>query len=173
MRIIDADALKKAYFNAINETSIGEVSIITLIDNAPTVLFPLTVKIKDNVSDEDIELLKRLMTDYKPQVLNLERPQGEYEYTEEDMKQAIKENFDLGYEMAKNKYERPKGEREFIEILAQNVPDDSCTYPEYRGKPYYSIHYKENGEEFVGFGTYNPEVLSRYLKEYFMKGGAE
>ena len=31
-------------------------------------------------------------------------------YTEEDMKRTIKENFDLGYEMAKNKYERPKGE---------------------------------------------------------------
>lgn len=37
-----------------------------------------------------------------------EKPQGEY--TEEDIKQAIKENFDIGYEMAKNKYERPKGE---------------------------------------------------------------
>ena len=36
-RLIDADELKKAYFNAINETSIGEVSIIALIDNAPTV----------------------------------------------------------------------------------------------------------------------------------------
>ena len=42
----------------------------------------------------------------------LERPQGEY--TEEDMKQAIKENFDLGYEMAKNKYERQKGK--WIEV---------------------------------------------------------
>ena len=69
-------------------------------------------------------------------------------------------------------YEEPQGEREFIEILAQNVPDNICTYPEYRGKPYYSIHYKENGEEFVGFGTYNPEVLSRYLRDYFIKGGA-
>lgn len=37
MRLIDADELKKAYFNAINETSIGEVSIIDIIDNAPTV----------------------------------------------------------------------------------------------------------------------------------------
>ena len=66
-----------------------------------------------------------------------------------------------------------RGEREFIEILAQNVPEDLCTYPEYKGKPYYSIHYKENGEEFVGFGTYNPEVLSRYLRDYFIKGDAE
>ena len=69
--------------------------------------------------------------------------------------------------------ETPKGEYEFIEILAQYVPDDICTYPEYKGKPYYSIHYKQNEEEFVGFGTYIPEVLSRYLKEYFMKGGAK
>ena len=36
MRPIDADALKNAYFNAINETSIGEVSIIDIIENAPT-----------------------------------------------------------------------------------------------------------------------------------------
>ena len=69
--------------------------------------------------------------------------------------------------------ERPKGEYEFIEILAQYVPDDICIYPEYKGKPYYSIHFKQKGEEFVGFGTYKPEVLSRYLKEYFIKGGAD
>ena len=31
-------------------------------------------------------------------------------FTEEDIKQTIKENFDIGYEMAKNKYETPKGE---------------------------------------------------------------
>ena len=35
--LISREALKKAYFNAINETSIGEVSIIDLIDNAPAV----------------------------------------------------------------------------------------------------------------------------------------
>lgn len=74
---------------------------------------------------------------------------------------------------AKGKNERPQGECEFIEILARYVPDDICTYPEYKGKPYYSIHYKQNGEDFVGFGTYKLEVLSRYLKGYFMKGGAE
>lgn len=43
-----------------------------------------------------------------------------------------------------------------------------CTYPEYQGKPYFSIQYEENGEHIVGFGTYKPEVLTRYLKEYFM-----
>lgn len=38
--LISREALKKAYFNAINEISIGEVSIIELIDNAPTVEYP-------------------------------------------------------------------------------------------------------------------------------------
>lgn len=37
MRLIDADELKKAYFNAIEKSSIGEVSILDIIDNAPTV----------------------------------------------------------------------------------------------------------------------------------------
>lgn len=42
------------------------------------------------------------------------------------------------------------------------------TYPEYKGKPYFSIKYTKNGQEFIGYGTYKPEVLSEYLKEYFM-----
>ena len=41
-------------------------------------------------------------------------------------------------------------------------------YPEYIGKPYFSIKYTENGQEFIGYGTYKPEVLSEYLKEDFM-----
>jgi len=41
-------------------------------------------------------------------------------------------------------------------------------YLEYEGKPYFSIKYTENGQEFIGYGTYKPEVLSEYLKEYFM-----
>lgn len=49
-----------------------------------------------------------------------------------------------------------------VEYLSYN------TYPEYNGKPYFSIKYTENGEEFIGYGTYKPEVLSEYLKEYFM-----
>lgn len=92
-------------------------------------------------------------------------------YPFEQVQELVKLNQQFAQEIENLK--RPQGKREFIEILAQYVPDDICTYPEYKGKPYYSIHYKENGEEFVGFGTYNPEVLSRYLKEYFMKGDAE
>jgi hypothetical protein len=41
------------------------------------------------------------------------------------------------------------------------------TYPEYKGKPYFSIKYTENGQEFIGYGTYKLEGLSEYLKEYF------
>lgn len=43
-----------------------------------------------------------------------------------------------------------------------------CTYPEYEGKPYYGIKYLEDGETILGFGTYKPEVLSEYLRNYFM-----
>lgn len=56
--------------------------------------------------------------------------------------------------------------RKFFEI-AVNYPK-ICTYPEYEGKPYYSIIYEENGEMITGFGTYKPEVLSQYLREYFI-----
>lgn len=58
--------------------------------------------------------------------------------------------------------------REFIELIVEYPPEDICTYPEYKGKPYYSIKYRENGEGFIGYGTYSPKVLSRYMKEYFM-----
>lgn len=56
--------------------------------------------------------------------------------------------------------------RKFLGIVV-NYPK-VCTYPEYEGKPYYSIKYEENGEMIVGFGTYKPEVLSQYLREYFL-----
>ena len=57
--------------------------------------------------------------------------------------------------------------REFLGIVV--VYPHKSTYPEYEGKPYFAIKYLENGkDEIVGFGTYKPEVLSQYLKEYFM-----
>ena len=58
--------------------------------------------------------------------------------------------------------------RKFEGIEVTYPPEDICTYPEYKGKPYFGIRYKENGESIVGYGTYNPQVLSRYLKDYFM-----
>lgn len=62
--------------------------------------------------------------------------------------------------------ERTEPDRKFLEIIAEYPK--ICTYPEYKGKPYYSIKYEENGETIVGFGTYKPEVLSQYLREYFI-----
>ena len=56
----------------------------------------------------------------------------------------------------------------FIEIEVTYPSPDICCYPEYKGKPYFSIKYEEDGELYVGFGTYKPEVLSRYIKEYFI-----
>ena len=57
-------------------------------------------------------------------------------------------------------------ERIFQEIVVEYLSYN--TYPEYKGKPYFSIKYTENGQEFIGYGTYKPKVLSEYLKEYFM-----
>ena len=61
-----------------------------------------------------------------------------------------------------------KMNREFEELEVAYFPDELCIYPEYIGKPYFAIRYKENGNHFVGYGTYSPEVLSRYLRDYFM-----
>ena len=58
--------------------------------------------------------------------------------------------------------------REFEEIVVEYPLEDLCTYPEYKVKPYFSIKYKEGNEHFIGYGTYKPEVFSRYLRDYFM-----
>lgn len=69
----------------------------------------------------------------------------------------------------KNGTPLPKGHgRRFEEIVVRYLPDEICIYPEYRGKPYFSIQYEENGEHIIGFGTYKPEVLSSFLREYFI-----
>lgn len=60
------------------------------------------------------------------------------------------------------------GVREFEEIVVEYPPEDLCTYPEYKGKPYFSIKYKEENDYFIGYGTYNPKVFSRYLRDYFI-----
>lgn len=63
---------------------------------------------------------------------------------------------------------QPESTRTFVELVVRYPDPELCTYKEYKGKPYYSIKYIENGETYVGYGTYNPEVLSQYLKEYFI-----
>ena len=65
----------------------------------------------------------------------------------------------------------PSAQPEQHEIIFQEIvveyPSIS-TYPEYEGKPYFSIKYVEDGRGYIGYGTYNPEVLSEYMKEYFI-----
>lgn len=56
----------------------------------------------------------------------------------------------------------------FEEIVVEYPSPDVCTYPEYKGKPYFGIKYLENENHIIGYGTYNPKVLSDFLKEYFM-----
>lgn len=69
----------------------------------------------------------------------------------------------------KNGTPLPKGHgRKFEEIVVEYPPAELCPYPEYRGKPYFSIKYEENKEHIIGFGTYNQEVFSRYLRDYFI-----
>ena len=58
--------------------------------------------------------------------------------------------------------------RIFEEIVVEYPPADLCTYPEYKGKPYFSIKYEENGKHFIGFGTYKLEIFSQFLREYFI-----
>lgn len=56
--------------------------------------------------------------------------------------------------------------RIFQEIVVE-YPSISI-YPEYKGKSYFSIKYVEDGQGYIGYGTYKPEVLSEYMKKYFI-----
>ena len=98
-----------------------------------------------SISKEDYEKIKILeqnTTDYKTTI---------------KIYQAIKDGIPLSEHGIK-----------FEEIVVSYPPTEICTYPEYKGKPYFQIKYEENGQHIVGFGTYKPEVLSGYLRDYFI-----
>ena len=80
----------------------------------------------------------------------------------------IQEDLDKLSELNKPTTKKDLEVREFERIEVTYPPEDICVYPEYKGKPYFGIQYRENGESIVGYGTYSPQVLSRYLKDYFM-----
>ena len=80
---------------------------------------------------------------------------------DEDIRNSLDELEDLPPAQSEQQHGRI-----FQEIVVEYP--SYCIYPEYKGKPYFSIKYAENGQEFTGYGTYKPEVLSEYLKEYFM-----
>lgn len=67
-----------------------------------------------------------------------------------------------------DKKEHIKTKRQFVEIIVRHPNPSIYKYKEYNIKPYYEIKYIENGEEVVGYGTYSPKMLSRYLKDFFM-----
>lgn len=48
---------------------------------------------------------------------------------------------------------------EFVEIQVHGTKD----------KPYYEIHYIENGEHHIGYSSYNIKYVSDWLKEFFIK----
>lgn len=50
--------------------------------------------------------------------------------------------------------------REFIEILVNNTPN--------KDKPYYEIHYIENGEHHIGYSSYNIKIVSEYIRDFFI-----
>lgn len=87
-----------------------------------------------------------------------------FKSTEEDVKYAT----ELAIQALEQEPCEDAISQEFLELVVQYPPKDLCIYPEYRDKPYYSIKYYENGECHVGYGTYNLEVLSRFLKDYFI-----
>ena len=57
--------------------------------------------------------------------------------------------------------------KKFEEIVVEYPQEDLYIYLKYKGKPYFSIKYEENGKHFKGFGTYDPKMLSKYLKDDF------
>ena len=63
--------------------------------------------------------------------------------------------------------------RTFVELVERYEDPEFCPYPEYKGKPYYSIKYIENGEEYVGYSTYSLRVISEFLKKYFISYALE
>ena len=83
----------------------------------------------------------------------------------EDVKKVTDE---VVKELKKLPSAQPKQTRVFVELVVEYLDPELCAYKEFKGKPYYSIKYIENGETYVGYGTYKPEVLSQYLREYFM-----
>jgi len=92
----------------------------------------------------------------------------DYEGLGESDAKEFTNDFNEILNLAEDAIEQDCISRKFEEIVVEYPPADLCIYPEYKGKPYFSIKYEENGKHIIGFGTYNPEVLTSYLQEYFI-----
>lgn len=106
------------------------------------------------------EVEQKLIEELRKVPLNL-AAYCEPEYTEEDMKRTIKENFDLGYEMAKNKYERPKGEIIKCKDCKHRVKEWRVD-KRMKDKGYWVYGCKHFGEimGYWGWGGYDDEFCS-------------
>ncbi len=60
--------------------------------------------------------------------------------------------------------------REFVRLDISMIP---CGYMHGGKAPYYSIVYRENGELFQGYSSFNIDTVSCYLRDYFMTNGKE
>lgn len=127
----------------------------------------------------DKELIENWRNMVKPSIFSLlfkTNYEGMGEQDKEEFERDFDEILDLALIGLKHKAQLSqedativaKSKRTFVELLVHYPHPDVCTYPEHKGKPYYSIKYIEDGECFVGFETYKPEVLSQYLRDYFM-----
>ena len=85
----------------------------------------------------------------------------------EEEQKLVREKLNSLSQELKNSSDGDVISRRFVELLAEYHDPELCSYKEYKGKPYFSIKYTENGEEYIGYSTYSPKVLSQYLREYF------
>jgi len=65
------------------------------------------------------------------------------------------------------------------ESEAQGVPDTNVGNVMYdglilekqpNGRHYYSVKYKENGEGYIGYSSYDLQIVGNYIKKYFIDG---
>ena len=81
MRLIDADALKKAITDAtynFEQIPIRVDKVQEIIDNAPTVEFPERITIKCDTEEDRQELLSALRNARVNAIVEEERPQGKW-----------------------------------------------------------------------------------------------
>lgn len=101
---------------------------------------------------EAIDILRKVAMKTPVDCTDIKEPEKFYEAIDLAIK-ALEE-----IDQAENKLDDRKPNRVFERIITTFEKD---------GKPYYSIQFKENGEGFIGFGTYKIDVLFRYLNDYF------
>lgn len=182
MRLIDADALKKVIHCAYSD----DLEILDKIDNAPTItpkeFEPLLEAIMDALpvivektvpaivekTERALEAIQTVIDDTNGNIDNVSKAMRN---TAKFIKNAINgEMPDYENVEGEDCGERPTekcAKREFIKILVEY--GGICPYKEYEGKPYFSVIYRENGEMYCGYGTYNPDVLSQYIRDYFIE----